>query len=657
MRPTRALGGVVLLLVVLLNLFLLFRSYNFIPVVPETTHPEAASTKPDRFHNEEWGSDTAADRNGAVGNSKDESKDSSKGSSRGGSKPEFIGDSKGGSGAQVPNHDAALDFIGPGDDDLSSHDSTSGHDSTSEHDSSFKHDSSTNTKGSSTTPKQSAPNAEYLYNHNEFAPQYNKGIQEIKNLLSKMADVHPGAGPFDPKKDYLRQIQSDTQLRQQGDLPATSLILSMYLQLSDNDVAALQKSHERVMRLLPEHVPEEAFGGRGVVMTGGGKYFPMVLTAIKWLRDVDPHVPVEVFMADKSEYEKAFCDDLFPKLNVQCRVIQDIYGAQLHAKLDSQYALKPLAILASKFNDIFFMDADSYPLESVNRIFDWDIFRETGYILNSDYWPRYISPRFYEVVGRTLGGRALGDKDDHALLQSDRENAIPGPSTESGQVYVRKSMHIRSLMLAMYYNLYGPDVYFPLLMQNGQGEGDKDTYVAAAIICNESYFQTNRSPTTVGQHKEDGSYKGYAMGQPDAITDYARNEQGDLNVEEKFTQLHANSIKSNIKYLLMGTSEDGRGAPPLRQHRFFGDMDNVRREMRTDEDLELRLFGVMRDVACDWVVKDGYVPIDWKGEDPKRFCRVLKAHTKWLAQHPDVEAPGNALFWYDLDKDGKIPNK
>lgn len=650
MRPTRALGGVILLLVVLLNLYLLFRSYSPVSVVPESTHTEGASAKPDKFHKNEWGSDTASSRD----DTKDKPKGSSKDDSRENPKAEFIGDAS--------NHNAADEFIGPSHSDTTgsrAHDSTS-HDSTS-HDStshdSAAHDTKDSTSKGSSSPKQSGDsNANYLYNHNEFAPQYKEGVQKIKVLLDEMADVHPGAGPFDPEKDYHRQIQIDTQLREQGELPATSLILGMYLQLKDKDVAALQKSHRRIMDLLPEKVPENAFGGRGVVMTGGGKYFPMVLTAIKWLRDVDAHVPIEVFMADNSEYEKEFCDDLFPKLNVQCRVIRDIYGAQLSAKLGSQYALKPLAILASKFDDIFFMDADSYPLESVNHIFDWSVYKDTGYILNSDYWPRYISPRFYEIVGRKLGGRVTGDKDDHALLQSDRENAIPGPSTESGQIYIRKSQHIRSLMLAMYYNLYGPDVYFPLLMQNGHGEGDKDTYVAAAVICNESYYQTNRRPVTLGPHKEDGSYQGFAMGQPDAITDYARFELGDLTVKEKFTQLHANSIKSNIKYLMMPKSDVIRGAPQLRQHRYLGNMENIKKEMLTDEDLELRLFGAMRDVACDWVLEQGYTPVDWKSEDPKRFCRVLKAHTKWLAQNPNVEAPDYSLHWFDLDRDGKIPN-
>lgn len=517
-------------------------------------------------------------------------------------------------------------------------------------------DTSNNSPNKGTQSEQSAPSSKgdkSTHNEQQFNEEsYSSGLKEIKRIISDLADIRPGSQPFTVENSYFRDIKSDTPIQESGELPATSMILGLYLQVTEQEKNALSESHQRVMSTLPTEVPKGAYSGRGIVMTGGGKYFPIVLTALKWLRDNDPHTPVEIFMADSSEYEKHFCDDLFPKLNVECRVLEDIYGSELSSKLKSQYAFKPLAILASKFDDVYFMDADSYPINSVGELFDWDVYQDTGYILNSDLWPRYISPRYYDVVGITLGGRARGKNTDHALLQSDRENAVPGLSTESGQVYVRKSQHIRSLMLAMYYNLYGPGYYFPLLMQNGHGEGDKDTYAAAALVCNESYYQSDMRPSVLGQHLG-GDFKVHAMVQPDPRTDYEKFVL-EKDVEVKSQQIHINGVKSNIKYLMMDVVDPIRGAPRLRQQRYLGNMDDIKREGRTNVDVEERLFRTMGDVTCGWALKDGFIPKDWEDQDLTRLCSVLRAHTKWLKEHPDVQSPDDAPFWYDLYVNGMV---
>lgn len=480
---------------------------------------------------------------------------------------------------------------------------------------------------------------------NAYASNYKAGMGLVKSVLDTIAEIAPGVQPL---KTYNRNIQADTALEESHELPSTSTVLGMYLQVNDEDTAKLAKSHQMMMDQLPRSVPKNSFKGRGVVLTGGGMYFPMVLTAIRWFREIDTETPIEVFMADKSEYEPHICDNLFPKLNVECRVLRDIYGVQLSEKLDSKYALKPLAILASKFDDVYFMDADSYPLIDINSIFNWKVYKDTGLILNSDYWPRYISPKFYEIVNIKLGGRARGDPKQEVINQSDRKNAVPGKSTESGQVFVQKSKHIQSLLLAMYYNLYGPDYYFPLLMQGGHGEGDKDTYAAAAIICGEKYYQTQRRPATLGQHLPGGVFKGYAMVQPNPISDYERIENSNSEVPETFFALHANSIKSNPRYLLQSHVEPIRGAPPLRQQRVFGDMANIKRELLKSDDLELNLFKAMAHVSCIWAAKYGYVPRDWEEVDLERQCRLLTKHTQWLAENPNTSFDENAPFWIDL---------
>ncbi|KNC29051.1 hypothetical protein FF38_03280 [Lucilia cuprina] len=231
-------------------------------------------------------------------------------------------------------------------------------------------------------------------------------------------------------------------------------------------------------------------------------------------------------------------------MNVKCRLLNQIYGEDLSGKITSMYALKPLAILASQFEDIFFMDSDSLPLSDVNEIFDWDIYQQKGLIINSDFWMRAVHPSFYDIVGIELGGRARGDPNDEVLREVDRAGAIPGLSNESGQMFIKKSQHFRSLLLATYYNLYGPTCYFPLLMQRNHGEGDKDTYAAAAVVLKEDFYQTQQKPDSYGYFLGPGDYQGLAMIQPNPITAYQIDLEG-KEVEKKYFALHANTLKAN----------------------------------------------------------------------------------------------------------------
>lgn len=485
------------------------------------------------------------------------------------------------------------------------------------------------------------------------APNYQKGLKSIKNTIDALLKVPPRAGPFG-ENHYNRHIHDDSEKILKGELPLTSEILSMYLQLSDKELEVLKKSHNRAMRILPNTVVPNAFTGRGIVTTGGGQYFPMVLTAIRWVREQDPDIPIEVFMLDASEYEKGFCEDLFPSLNVECIVAEQVYGKKLSRKLVSGFALKPLALLTSKFDDIYFMDADSFPLKDINEIFDWDLYQEVGYILNRDYWSRTVSPHYYEVADHPLGERIFGNDECGVLLQADRKDAVISASTESGQIFINKSKHIRSLMLAMYYNLYGDGVYFPLLTMGGPGEGDKDTYASAAVICYETFFQTDGKPETLGQWHKD-KFHGYVMLQPDPRDDYLKYSEGINETTVHAAQLHSSSLKANIRYLLKN-SKNARGYPSLRKTRFFGNMSEIRKKTNDNVDVELRFFDAMRYVACNWVVRDNYVPRDWQGQDTTQFCRILTAHTKYLKGNPTVPRDDDKeIYWLDLDEEELVP--
>ncbi|KAK7679537.1 Golgi alpha-1,2- mannosyltransferase [Cerrena zonata] len=55
----------------------------------------------------------------------------------------------------------------------------------------------------------------------------------------------------------------------------------------------------------------------------------------------------------------------------------------------------------------------------------------------------------------------------------------------------------------MYYNYYGPDYYYPLLSQGAAGEGDKETFIAAAHKLKLPYYQVKEFNREFGPFRGD----------------------------------------------------------------------------------------------------------------------------------------------------------
>ena len=57
---------------------------------------------------------------------------------------------------------------------------------------------------------------------------------------------------------------------------------------------------------------------------------------------------------------------------------------------------------------------------------------------------------------------------------------------------------MKSLLLALYYNINGKDFYIDLLYQGAYGEGDRETIVPALHVMNERYSLTNHKVHILG---------------------------------------------------------------------------------------------------------------------------------------------------------------
>ncbi|KAL4872039.1 hypothetical protein BDV12DRAFT_162918 [Aspergillus spectabilis] len=278
------------------------------------------------------------------------------------------------------------------------------------------------------------------------------------------------------------------------------------LDMLPDEVEEMKRAHDKfvdAMGMITAHlhyVPNT----RGIVSTAGGSYLPVLVISLRMLRRTGSKLPVEVFLANDGEYEPYICDVVLPSLNARCVVLSHIFDAAPKVMEVEKYQFKLFAMLFSSFEEILFLDADSFPILQPESLFTNEPFKSKNMVTWPDFWASTISSYYYEIA-----------------LQPKPEPGIrPRQSTESGEILLSKKTHAKTLLLSTYYNLWGPDYYYTLLSQGAAGEGDKETFVAAAIAVNEPYYQVTEGIVAMG-HGTAGGLAGSAMVQFDPTEDYA----------------------------------------------------------------------------------------------------------------------------------------
>ncbi|SPN96825.1 uncharacterized protein DNG_00345 [Cephalotrichum gorgonifer] len=254
-------------------------------------------------------------------------------------------------------------------------------------------------------------------------------------------------------------------------------------------------------------------GTRGIVMGAGGKYTHIALTSLLLLRRTGTKLPVQVFIDTHDEYDAELCEVTFARLNAECLVMEDLIGKGTV----SQYQYKILSILFSPFQHVLFLDADAWPIYDPAFVFEEEPYKSTGMITWPDFWVSTVSWLFFDITG-TKNGPVMERR-----------------SSESGILMFNKEMHTETLLLAAYYNWYGPDLYYKLLTQGAHGEGDKETFLHAALALEKPFYNVRQSNGIVGRWINDTLHTA-AMVQHDPVDDLKT---------EKYTEQHAGVPKKD----------------------------------------------------------------------------------------------------------------
>lgn len=262
----------------------------------------------------------------------------------------------------------------------------------------------------------------------------------------------------------------------------------------------LMQAHRRMRLAVKQLAPNLPVGQEtGIVTTGGIEQFPVLLVSLRMLRRTGCNLPVQVFVGDQEEHNqvRSTCEGVLRTLNARCFIVSDVYS-KAAAATPSHYQFKVLAMLFSSFRHMLFLDADSMPAQDPTPLFNSSPYTTHGLVTWPDFHANTASASFYHIAGLPVPPITRG--------------------SESGQMLLNKHVHRESLLMMVYYNYYGPEYYYTLQAQGGPGQGDKETFVAAALAANAPFYAVKTPIRALGFHR-DGQFIFAGAAQADPIED------------------------------------------------------------------------------------------------------------------------------------------
>ncbi|KAH3681989.1 hypothetical protein WICPIJ_007060 [Wickerhamomyces pijperi] len=497
------------------------------------------------------------------------------------------------------------------------------------------------------------------YENQESSDKLGKFIKE--HLIAWLKETKPGIKTINDVPHYKHENKFkvewnkkipvlDGKLREDSinDPIRTKEYLSSFLQINQDEFQELQKSHATFSSHVTDYLGDETssqeiqFQGDGILYVGGGKFNWLVLLSLKQLRNLGSIVPVEVFIPIKDERKSSgFCEELFPKFNAKCIFMSQYFPSderEFINNVSNGYQYKSLALFVSSFERVLMLDSDNFALTNPDLFFVNEPFKSHHFLIWPDFWRRSVSPSFYELAGievsstekvrdsyRDGRGHTENLKTEQEVFEKvsyhDLKGTIPEASSEAGQLLVNKKVHLKSILMSVYYNFNGPKFYYPLLAQGQAGEGDKDTFIAAAHYWNLPYYQIGEyvrefgDPRDTKKFQESGEidFEINAMGQYDPILDYLQSLEpekfkSDFPYDSKKNNYYMHKYKESKVGLLHTNLPKLYPWELLRnsQVRTILDVDGNKKRLYTllqeelGYDMELQIWEIMQSFLCDY---------------------------------------------------------
>lgn len=438
-------------------------------------------------------------------------------------------------------------------------------------------------------------------------------MQLPPNSAQRWALIHKTFAKHNPGKPLQTNVENAGKGRKYSEYwndtsecarPETDLI-----KLEPKQLEVAKKAHEGFLEDLPELAKAFTFqkGTRGIVVTTGGDGNTVLVVSLKEMRATGCTLPVEVFFDKWSDWEPKLCEKVYPALGARCVYLgDDILDVDTPEgfKDVEGYQVKAFVMLMSSFEEILFLDADSFPIVDPEPFFDSEPFKTTGMITWPDYWCASQSKLWYEITGAT------------EIPATERA------SSESGELMYDKTRHIKDLLLASYYNYYGPGLWWSLLSQGFAGEGDKETFLAAADVLNAPSYQISQPPIELPEKDAPGQ----AIPQANPAEDYAMHLTGKdwrKGYRASYAFIHDHWPKANAEELMHA---DFTWVQPGSHGRFWGSKEWLIDTL--GKDWEHEHWKAIEFASCSV----GHMFRAWEGKDSS--CDFVQKHIGFVFE-PD----------------------
>jgi alpha 1,2-mannosyltransferase len=279
-----------------------------------------------------------------------------------------------------------------------------------------------------------------------------------------------------------------------------------------------QKQNETQQKLTSESIlaadghGKAAKVGRGIVMAAGDHASVVrARTNIRLLRSYNCSLPIEIFNfpGEISGPDKRLLEELSlleqrseDRMNhggvtVTIRVAEGVQKG----KDWKAFHIKAAAIQQSSFDEILYLDTDSYLLRNPEYLFESKQWKDTGLML----WPDYTKSHATNPIWRLVGQQCRNEYEG-----------------ESGQIFISRTLHQDVLWVAEYFAVKHHQFY-------GFLGGDRDSFRAAALLLGKKWTGPGRLNAAAGVVLNNPQGGGHTMLQSDP--------------EGKWLFVHANLIK------------------------------------------------------------------------------------------------------------------
>ncbi len=238
------------------------------------------------------------------------------------------------------------------------------------------------------------------------------------------------------------------------------------------------------LKTTPQQTKE--FAHKGIVICAGGlSYTTCAWINIKILRQTGCLLPIELWY-EGTELSDEMIQQLSLLGNVVCKNFHDYSDIRTKG-----YALKPLAIVLSSFEEVLYLDSDIICCKDPSYLFNDKNYLEYGCLFWKDFWKTDPQNPIWDIT--------------QTSVNDEQEQ-------ESGQILINKSKCWKEISLCLYFNLNSA-IYYKILF------GDKDTFKFAWRAAKSTYYMIPHHPGICGRLDKEEGFLGNSIAQFDPAGD------------------------------------------------------------------------------------------------------------------------------------------